>query len=132
MRIWRCILRKDAQECDTGEVFMSLDKLVEEIIRDAMARGEFDNLPGKGKPLDLDSYFDLPEAERMAIKLLKDSGFLPEEVQLLKDINALKEKLATANTEAEQAALKKALDDKTLAFNILMDQKRARKTPRRR
>ncbi len=111
---------------------MSFDKLVEEIIRDAMARGEFDNLPGKGKPLDLDGYFDLPEAERMAIKLLKDSGFLPEEVQLLKDINALKEKLAIATAEPDKAALKKAIDDKTLAFNILMDQKRARKTPRRR
>jgi hypothetical protein len=29
---------------------MSLDRLVDEMIRDAMARGEFDNLPGHGKP----------------------------------------------------------------------------------
>ena len=31
---------------------MSLDILIDEIIRDAMARGEFDRLPGAGKPLD--------------------------------------------------------------------------------
>jgi len=30
---------------------------VDEQIREAIARGEFDNLPGKGKPLDLDAYF---------------------------------------------------------------------------
>jgi hypothetical protein len=32
---------------------MSLQKNVDEKIEEAIARGEFDNIPGKGKPLDL-------------------------------------------------------------------------------
>jgi len=35
---------------------MSLDRPVAEMIREAMARGKFDNLPGHGKPHNLDSY----------------------------------------------------------------------------
>jgi len=40
---------------------MNLDKIVEEAIRKAQERGEFDNLPGKGKPIDLSEYFETPE-----------------------------------------------------------------------
>ena len=32
---------------------MSFDRIVEAIIKEAMERGEFENLPGKGKPIDL-------------------------------------------------------------------------------
>jgi len=53
---------------------MSLDRVVEEIIQAAMTRGEFDNLPGAGKPLDLDSYFAAPEDLRMARAMLKSAG----------------------------------------------------------
>jgi uncharacterized protein YutE (UPF0331/DUF86 family) len=105
---------------------VSLDRLVEEIIREAAARGKFDNLPGKGKPLDLDAYFAMPEEQRAAFQILKDAGFVPEEVQLLKDIAALKEQLAGAG-EADQARIKKAIDEKTLGFNIMMDRKRIRR-----
>ena len=35
---------------------MPFDKSIEAIIREAMERGEFDDLPGKGKPIDLSAY----------------------------------------------------------------------------
>lgn len=35
---------------------MNLDKIVEEMIKKAQERGEFDNLPSKGKPIDLTEY----------------------------------------------------------------------------
>ena len=53
-------------------------------IRSAIERGEFDNLKGKGKPLDLNEYFDTPEDIRLGYTLLKNAGYVPEEVQLLK------------------------------------------------
>ena len=56
---------------------MSLERAIEEIIQAAMARGEFDNLPGKGKPLNLDDYFSLPEDERMALTMLRNAGYCP-------------------------------------------------------
>jgi DnaJ-like protein len=34
---------------------MSFQKNVDEKIKEAIARREFDNLPGRGKPLDLDA-----------------------------------------------------------------------------
>ncbi len=73
---------------------MSLESVVEEIIRDAMARGEFDHLPGAGKPLDHEAYFALPEDQRLALTALKNAGYVPEEVDLLREIKAHKEKLA--------------------------------------
>ena len=45
---------------------MSLEKLVDTMIRDAMARGKFENLPGQGKPIDLAEYFHAPEDVRVA------------------------------------------------------------------
>jgi len=38
-------------------------------IRSAIERGEFDNLKGKGKPLDLNESFDTPEDIRLSYTL---------------------------------------------------------------
>ena len=54
---------------------MSFDKIVEELIKKAQERGEFDNLPGKGKPIDLSAYFEMPEDVRVAHSVLKNAGF---------------------------------------------------------
>ncbi len=109
---------------------MSLDRVVEEIIQAAMARGEFDNLPGQGKPLNLEAYFALPEDERMAITMLRNAGYAPEEIQLLRDIAELKQKLAAAEDDASRRAISKTMDDKMLAYNILLDRRRARRKPK--
>ena len=71
---------------------MDFEKIAEERIREAMERGEFDNLEGIGKPLrQLDAYFATPENVRLGYSILKNAGFLPEEMALLKEINRLKE-----------------------------------------
>ncbi len=50
---------------------------VEKIIKAAMERGEFDNLPGKGKPLDLnENPFEDP-AMALVNHVLKNAGFAP-------------------------------------------------------
>lgn len=55
--------------------------LVERIIQEAMENGEFDNLPGKGKPLDLnENAFSEPGLE-WAYGLLKRNGFAPEWIE---------------------------------------------------
>ena len=63
---------------------MNLDKIVEEMIKKAQERGEFDDLPGKGKPIDLTEYFEMPEEVRVAQAMLKNAGMAPREVDLLK------------------------------------------------
>lgn len=67
------------------------DRIVEAIIKDAMERGEFDNLPGKGKPIDLTEYFETPEDVRVAHSILKNAGMTSREVELLEEIAELKQ-----------------------------------------
>ena len=105
---------------------MSFDKLVEEKIREAMANGEFDNLPGKGKPIDLDAYFATPEDVRVAYSILKSAGFVPEEAQLLKDVESLKEALKNCPNDDEKIKIKKLIDEKMLKLNMLVEHYRRR------
>ena len=107
---------------------MSFDKLVEEKIRQAQERGEFDNLPGKGKPIDLTAYFETPEDVRVAQAVLKNSGFTPHEVELLNEIAALKQVLAENVEETKKREIRKQIQEKQIEFSLLMErQKRLRK-----
>jgi hypothetical protein len=109
---------------------MSFDKLVEEKIREAVANGEFDNLPGKGKPLDLDAYFATPEDLRVAYSVLKSSGFIPEEAQLLKEVESLKEALESCPNDDEKNKLKRLIYEKTLKINMLVEHHKKRSRSR--
>ena len=65
--------------------------LAERKILEAMERGEFDDLPGKGKPLDLSDDPMVPDDLRVAYKILKNSGCLPPELELHKEIVRLRD-----------------------------------------
>jgi Domain of unknown function (DUF1992) len=85
-----------------------LDFLVEQKILEAAARGEFDDLPGAGRPLDLDDDPLIPEDLRLAYRILKNAGFVPPEVETVKEIAAL-ERLAIGDAKAvKKLALLKA------------------------
>ena len=106
---------------------MSLESFIEQQIRKAIAEGEFDDLPGKGKPVDLRAYFDTPEDLRMAYSILKDANIVPEEVQLLKDIEALKAQLEACSDAEQKNQIEKAIREKRLAFNLLIENQRRKK-----
>ena len=109
---------------------MSLDKIVEAIIREAMERGEFENLPGKGKPIDLTAYFDAPEEIRMALSILKNAGVAPREVDLLKEIAELKQILAALLDEKKKQEIQKQIEKKQVEFNLMMEQQRRQRKQR--
>jgi hypothetical protein len=100
---------------------MSIEKFVEDQIRKAMAEGEFDNLPGKGKPIDLEGYFQTPEHLRICYSILRNGSFVPEEIQMLKDIEALREQLAACSDEAQKNQLAKTINEKVMSFNLVME-----------
>ena len=107
---------------------MNFDKLVEAAIREAQERGDFDNLKGRGKPIDLSAYFETPEELRTAYSLLKNAGMAPTEVDLLGEIAVLKERLVTAREERDRDHIQKMIREKQMQFNILMErQKRQRR-----
>jgi hypothetical protein len=103
---------------------MSFDKIVEAIIKEAMERGEFEDLPGKGKPIDLTAYFDTPEEIRMAHSILKNAGVAPREVDLLKEIAELKQILAALLDEKKKPEIQKQIEKKQVEFNLMMEQQR--------
>jgi Domain of unknown function (DUF1992) len=106
---------------------MSLHKFIDEEIKKAIEAGEFDNLEGAGRPLDLTSYFNTPEEFRMGYSVLKSSKFVPEEVERLKEIGELKEKIANCKNDEEKNKLRKILQERELAFAILMERNKTRK-----
>ena len=106
---------------------MSIESAIEQIIREGMARGEFDNLKGKGKPLNLDDYFNTPEDVRMGFSILKSNDFVPEEVERLKEIAEIREKLTIATDEDETRSLDKALRDKTLELSLILERNKRKK-----
>ena len=100
---------------------MSFDQIVESLIKEAQARGEFDNLPGKGKPIDLTDYFNSPEGVRVAQAMLKNAGMVPVEIELLQEIAVLKEMLVSINDEPEKDKIRKLLKEKQLQFSLLIE-----------
>ena len=100
---------------------MSFQKNVDEKIKEAIARGEFDNLPGKGKPLDLDAYFTTPEHLRMGYSILKSADIIPEEMELLRQIEGLKKSLDSCTSQIEQKALRQRLSEKLTNLNMRMN-----------
>ncbi|HKA44989.1 MAG TPA: DnaJ family domain-containing protein [Burkholderiales bacterium] len=82
-----------------------LDDLAERRIRQALADGEFDDLPGAGLPLDLDSDALVPEELRVAYRLLKNSGFLPPELETSGEIHKLEQLLQTVEDEDGRSRL---------------------------
>lgn len=98
-----------------------LSRLAEEKIKQALAESELDNLPGHGKPLVLEDFSEVPEHMRMAYKVLKNAGVLPLEVELRKEIAALRQQLEACNDESQQQHLRKELNDKNLKYNLLME-----------
>ena len=100
------------------------DKIVEAIIQEAMKNGKFDGLPGKGKPIDLSAYFDTPEEVRMAYSMLKNAGFTPREVDLLKEIAELKQVFAALLDEKKKAEIQKQISRKQIEFSLMMERQK--------
>lgn len=86
-----------------------IDRLAEENILTALRRGEFDDLPGSGKPLTLDDDSAVPEALRVAYRILANAGCLPPEQQLRHEIRELEDLLLQIDSAAEEQRLRRRL-----------------------
>ena len=107
---------------------MLFQRNADDKIKEAIAKGEFDNLPGKGKPLDLDAYFATPEDLRMGYSILKSADTIPEEIELLKQIEGLKKSLDSCTSEIKKGAIQKQLSEKITHFNMRMERYRKKRS----
>ena len=92
-------------------------KIIEERIRKAQEEGEFDNLPGSGRPLCLEDTH-VPEELRLAYKILKNADCLPPEIELKKEITRIEEVLAGMTDTAEKYSVLKKLNFLILKLNL--------------
>jgi len=94
-------------------------RIAEERIVEAQRAGAFDDLPGKGKPLELEDLGWVPEDLRIGYHILKNSHVLPPEAELLKQIHTLEDLLKYVEEEDERRALAKSLQWKLIRLDIL-------------
>ena len=101
----------------------ALDDIVERRIREAQQRGDFDHLPGTGKPLVLDDDLLVPEELRAANRVLKNAGFVPPEVEALRSVDELMQVVeAQAAEDAEERSLRRA-QRKMMALAIALERR---------
>ena len=96
-----------------------IERLAEQRILEAQRKGEFDDLAGKGKPLELEDHSDVPGDLRMAYHVLKNANVLPPEAELMKDIRILDDLLKHVEDEGERRSLAKSLQWKMIRLDIL-------------
>jgi hypothetical protein len=96
-----------------------LHKLAEGRIEEAQREGVFDNLPGKGKPLNLDDDIGVPEDLRLMFKILKNSNCLPIEMELQKEIYNLRQLLNAAIDPETRREMHRELNFLMLRLNVM-------------
>jgi hypothetical protein len=94
-------------------------RVVEERIREAQREGAFDNLPGKGKPLQLEDQSLIPEDLRTSYHILKNAHVLPPEAELRKEIHTLQDLLKYVEDESERKAMAKEIEWKMIRLDLL-------------
>lgn len=78
---------KDVRQSKEQKITKAIERLVEDLIQESMAKGDFDNLSGKGKPLKKFSgcsYID-PMTHNLN-RILIDNGYQPEWILMQKEI----------------------------------------------
>jgi Domain of unknown function (DUF1992) len=108
---------------EAGRMSYSIDKQIEEWL----ARQGSEDLPGKGKPLDLDEYFRCPEDLRIGYSILKSAGYVPEEVEQLRQINQLIDELDKCTDPADRTRLQSRLNETRLRLNLNLEAARRRR-----
>jgi hypothetical protein len=93
--------------------------IAERKIQEAIRNGELDNLPGKGKPLQLDDDSGIPEELRLAYKILKNADCLPPELELKKEIVQLRDLLQGMEDVEEKYRQMKRLNFQIMKLNMM-------------
>ncbi|MGH2952596.1 MAG: DnaJ family domain-containing protein [Solirubrobacterales bacterium] len=101
----------------------ALALLAESKIRAAMAQGEFDDLPGHGKPLRLEDLSRVPAELRMGFKLLRNAGCLPPELEARQEAARLGTLLAATGDPRERARLSRLRADAELRYQLLVERR---------
>lgn len=91
--------------------------LVERRIVEAMERGEFDNLPGEGKPVHIDTPPPVNEDLWWMLKIMRQANVVPDEIRYRKRIDDLRQRLDAATDERQVIAVVRELNEQIRKLN---------------
>ena len=100
-----------------------LSKLGEALIDEAIASGEL-RPPPPGTPVDLESYFQTPAEWRAGFAMLRGNHFVPPEVELLKQAEALETEFADCADAAERIRLRNRISELRAQFQMALERMR--------
>lgn len=91
-------------------------------LRESQANGELASAPSYGKPLNLgDGYDETPQELRMGMKILKDAGVVPPEVEAMREAADLEVRLHACTDAAERRVLQQQLSQKRQAIALRLE-----------
>ena len=93
-------------------------RIAERRIIEAIANGEFDNLEGKGKPIDFEDETWIPEDLRMAYRILKNAGCIPPELEFRNEVVNMCSLMNTTDDDKERIKKLRELNFKLLKLNM--------------
>jgi len=94
-------------------------KIIEQRIKEAQERGDFDDLPGSHEPLQIEDDSLVPADLRLAYKILKNADCLPPELQLKKEIRQMEDLLESIPDEREKYRQMKRINYKIMQLNLM-------------
>ena len=100
-------------------MFPGFDRIIEERIRRAQQKGQFENLEGAGKPLTFDNDGHVADELRLAHKILKNADCLPPEIELKKNIERTEDLLSGMEDTAEKYRTLKKLNFLIMKLNSI-------------
>ena len=100
-------------------MFPGFDRIIEERIRRAQQKGEFEDLEGTGKPLILENDGHVAGDLRLAYKILKNADCLPPEIELKNEIKRTEDLLSGMEDTAEKYRTLKKLNFLIMKLNSL-------------
>ncbi len=103
--------------------------IAEDKIKRAIEEGEFDHLPGKGKPLKLEDLSHIPEDLRIAYKVMKNSNMLEDVDKIKEELLSLDDLLATCDNPEDRVKLKEKKNEKELRLEQLLNKRKVLDAP---
>jgi Domain of unknown function (DUF1992) len=105
-------------------------RIAEAKIQEAMERGDFDGLPGRGRPLRLEDMSGVPPHLRMGYKILRNAGVAPPEVELRREVYRLDREIGATTDPVALAELRRRRRDSDLSLAIMLERRAGAAGPR--
>ena len=98
-------------------------RIAEAKINDAIQRGEFDDLPGAGRPLELEDLSRIPPHLRLGYKVLRNANVLPPELELRREMYSLDRLIEATSDPDDVDELRRRRRESELRYSLLIERR---------